>query len=36
MEHNTIGQKYAQGRVVRIVCRENPTAEELYIRTNVF
>lgn len=36
MQHNTIGQKYAQGRVVRIVCRENPTAEEFSIQDECF
>ena len=36
MQHNTIGKEFGPGRVVRVSCRENPTAEELYIRDECF
>ena len=36
MEHSTIGKEYGPGRVVRVSCRKDPTAEEMRVRDECF
>lgn len=36
MQHSTIGKKYGSGRIVRVACRENPTAADFAIRNECF
>ena len=36
MQHSTIGQKHGAGRIVRVVCRKNPAAEQMSIQGECF